>query len=84
LTGPVTGNAADDSGRPPLVDGYLTLTSEEAVKAAELLGWPRVLPVHTDGWAHFTQNGGSFRRAFAAAGREAQVVNAAPGETVTE
>jgi len=72
------------AARTPLVDGYLTLTSEEAVQAAELLGWPRVLPAHTDGWAHFTQNGSSFRKAFAAAGREAQLVKAAPGETVTE
>jgi L-ascorbate metabolism protein UlaG (beta-lactamase superfamily) len=71
------------AARTPLVDGYLTLTSEEAVKAAELLSWPRVLPVHTDGWAHFTQNGSSFREAFASAGRAALLVDAAPGETVT-
>jgi L-ascorbate metabolism protein UlaG (beta-lactamase superfamily) len=71
------------AARTPLVDGYLTLTSEEAVKAAELLGWPQVLPVHTDGWAHFTQNGSSLRQAFASAGRGAVLVAAAPGETVT-
>jgi L-ascorbate metabolism protein UlaG (beta-lactamase superfamily) len=71
------------AARTPLVDGYLTLTSEEAVKAAESLGWPRVLPVHTDGWAHFTQNGNSFRVAFIAADLEDLLVTAAPGETVT-
>lgn len=71
------------AARTPLVDGYLTLTSEEAVKAAELLGWPRVLPVHTDGWAHFTQNGDSFRAAFSAADLEDLLVPATPGQTVT-
>jgi L-ascorbate metabolism protein UlaG (beta-lactamase superfamily) len=71
------------AARTPLVDGYLTLTSEEAVKAAELLGWPRVLPVHTDGWAHFTQNLSSFQKAFIAADLEDTLVTAIPGETVT-
>ena len=54
--------------RTPLIDGYLTLTSGEAARAAELLGRPRVLPVHTDGWAHFTENAESFRAAYEAAG----------------
>lgn len=71
------------AARTPLVDGYLTLTSDEAVKAAELLGWPRVLPVHTDGWAHFTQDGDSFRAAFIASELEDMLVPATPGETVT-
>lgn len=71
------------AARTPLVDGYLTLTSEDAVKAAGLLGWPRVLPAHTDGWAHFTQNGASLRAAFASAGRAGLLMAAVPGETVT-
>lgn len=71
------------AARTPLVAGYLTLTSEEAVKAAQLAGWPRVLPVHTDGWAHFTQNGVSLRAAFASAGREDLLLDATPGSTVT-
>jgi L-ascorbate metabolism protein UlaG (beta-lactamase superfamily) len=54
--------------RTPLIDDYLTLTSPQAAEAAELLGRPRVLPVHTDGWAHFTQDGESFRAAYRAAG----------------
>ena len=56
------------SGSWPLIDDYLTLTSPQAAEAAELVGRPRVLPVHTDGWAHFTQDGESFRAAYRAAG----------------
>ena len=52
-------------------------------EGAELLSWPRVLPVHTDGWAHFTQNGDSFRAAFSAADLEDLLVPATPGQTVT-
>jgi len=67
------------AARTPLVDGYLTLTSDEAVEAARVLGAPLVLPVHTDGWAHFTQDGASFRAAFAAAGLGAVLLPATPG-----
>jgi len=56
------------AARTPLVDGYLTLTSAGAAEASVVLGRPRVLPVHTDGWAHFTQDGESFRDAYRDAG----------------
>jgi L-ascorbate metabolism protein UlaG (beta-lactamase superfamily) len=70
------------AARTPLVDGFLTLTNEEAVQAVEILGRPRVLPVHTDGWAHFTQNGASLRAEFDAAGLGELLIVAAPGQTV--
>jgi len=70
------------AARTPLVDGYLTLTSDEAVEAARILGTPRILPVHTDGWAHFTQDGASFREAFAAAGLGDLLLLATPGTPV--
>ncbi|HEX5086274.1 MAG TPA: MBL fold metallo-hydrolase [Nocardioides sp.] len=70
------------AARTPLVDGYLTLTSEEAARAAELLGRPRVLGMHTDGWAHFTQDGGTFRDAFAAAGLADLLLPVDPGARV--
>jgi L-ascorbate metabolism protein UlaG (beta-lactamase superfamily) len=69
--------------RTPLVDGYLTLTSEEAVQAADILGRPRVLPVHTDGWEHFTQNGATLRAAFARAGLADLLLPLDPGRQVT-
>lgn len=71
------------AARTPLVDGFLTLTSEEAVQAAEILGRPRVLPVHTDGWTHFTQNGASLRAAFDAAERSELLIAATPGQTAS-
>jgi L-ascorbate metabolism protein UlaG (beta-lactamase superfamily) len=70
------------AARTPLVDGYLTLTSPEAAEAVQILGRPRVLPVHTDGWAHFTQNGASLRAAFAAAGAGDLLLDVTPGKTV--
>ena len=71
------------AARTPLVDGYLTLTSPEAAEAADILGRPRVLPVHTDGWAHFTQDGASLRAAFAEAGLEDLLLAVTPGKAVT-
>jgi L-ascorbate metabolism protein UlaG (beta-lactamase superfamily) len=71
------------AARTPLVDGFLTLTSDEAVEAAAILGTPAVLPVHTDGWAHFTQDGASLRAAFTAAGLDSILLLASPGQPVT-
>jgi L-ascorbate metabolism protein UlaG (beta-lactamase superfamily) len=70
------------AARTPLVDGYLTLTSEQAVQAAQILGRPRVLPVHTDGWAHFTEDGRTLRAAFAEAGLADLLLPNRPGEAV--
>lgn len=70
------------AARTPLVDGYLTLTSAEAAEAADLLRRPRVLPAHTDGWAHFTQDSVSLRKAFEEAGLADLLLDAAPGKAV--
>ena len=67
------------AARTPLVDGNLTLTSAEAAEAAELLGRPRVLPAHTEGWAHFTENTDDFTAAFAAAGLGDLLLDSTPG-----
>lgn len=56
--------------RTPLLDGYLTLTSAEAARAAEALGRPKVLAVRTEGWAQFTEGRETVTAAFAAAGTE--------------
>ncbi|WP_295119591.1 MBL fold metallo-hydrolase [uncultured Leifsonia sp.] len=66
------------AARTPLVDGFLTLTNEQAVDAARILGYPLVLPVHTDGWAHFTQDGESLRAAFEEAGLARLLLRADP------
>jgi len=42
---------------PELLGGQpLTLTSEETVQAAGILGARAVVPVHCDGWSHYTQD----------------------------
>jgi L-ascorbate metabolism protein UlaG (beta-lactamase superfamily) len=67
------------AARTPLVDGFLTLTSEQAVAAARILGRPRVLAAHTDGWAHFTEGADAFTAAFARAGLDDLLVDSTPG-----
>ncbi|HEY9337522.1 MAG TPA: MBL fold metallo-hydrolase [Kribbella sp.] len=57
------------AARTTLLDGAnLTLTSADAVEAARLLAAAVVVPVHTEGWAHFTEGPDQFAAAFAEAG----------------
>ncbi|UOY03361.1 MBL fold metallo-hydrolase [Blastococcus sp. PRF04-17] len=54
---------------PSKFDGRpLSLTSERAVAAAEILDAQHVIVAHQDGWRHFAQNAGDTRHAFAGAG----------------
>lgn len=48
-----------------LGDAYLTLPSEGAVEAARILGARHVVPIHFEGWAHFSQGRDTLRDAFA-------------------
>ncbi|GAB2471956.1 MBL fold metallo-hydrolase [Xylanimonas ulmi] len=66
----------------PLVDGSLTLTSTQAAQAIIRLGRPRTLAMHTDGWAHFTENGATLRAAFATAGLGDLLLPTQPGDSV--
>jgi L-ascorbate metabolism protein UlaG (beta-lactamase superfamily) len=51
---------------PHRFDGaYLTLSSDRAAEAAKLLDARAVLPVHFEGWTHFTQGADELRAAFA-------------------
>jgi L-ascorbate metabolism protein UlaG (beta-lactamase superfamily) len=49
-------------------NGLLVLDSARAAEAAHLLGARRVIPLHYEGWAHFTEGRGPLTDAFAAAG----------------
>jgi L-ascorbate metabolism protein UlaG (beta-lactamase superfamily) len=50
---------------PHRFDGaYLTLSSERAAEAAKILGARTVVPVHFEGWTHFTQGADALRAAF--------------------
>ena len=54
---------------PHRFDGaYLTLSSDHAADAAKILGAHRVVPVHFEGWQHFTQGADALRSAFAGNG----------------
>jgi L-ascorbate metabolism protein UlaG (beta-lactamase superfamily) len=69
---------------PHRFDGaYLTLSSDWAAAAAKLLGVRAVLPVHFEGWTHFTQGARELRAAFAGNGISDRLVLAERGGTVT-
>jgi L-ascorbate metabolism protein UlaG (beta-lactamase superfamily) len=54
---------------PQRFDGaYLTLSSDHAAEAAKILGVRAVVPVHFEGWSHFTQGAAELRAAFAGNG----------------
>jgi L-ascorbate metabolism protein UlaG (beta-lactamase superfamily) len=54
---------------PVLYDGgLLVLDSAQAAEAAEILGARRVVPVHYNSWAHFTEGRDELVAAFTAAG----------------
>ncbi|MEU8947877.1 MBL fold metallo-hydrolase [Streptomyces sp. NPDC048489] len=54
---------------PMLFDGNLiVLDSAQAAEAARILAARRVVPVHHDSWAHFTEGRDELEAAFAAAG----------------
>lgn len=55
--------------RVPVFDGaLLVLDSAQAAEAAAILGARRVVPVHCDSWAHFTEGRDDVVAAFKAAG----------------
>lgn len=57
------------AARTALLDGaYLTLTSAQAAQAAVVLGARHVVPLHFEGWAHFSQGADTLETAFTAAG----------------
>ncbi|WP_037673300.1 MBL fold metallo-hydrolase [Streptomyces griseus] len=53
---------------PLFDDGLVVIDSAQAAEAAELLGARRVVPVHCDSWAHFTESREDVVAAFTAAG----------------
>jgi L-ascorbate metabolism protein UlaG (beta-lactamase superfamily) len=69
---------------PARFDGaYLTLSNAGAVEAARVLDARAIVPVHFDGWAHFSESGEDLRAAFDAAALGDRLKLLAPGETVS-
>lgn len=62
-----------EGGRP------LTLTSERAADATVLLGQPWVVPVHYQGWGHFSEGLERLVKAFEDAGVRSRLMIADPG-----
>jgi L-ascorbate metabolism protein UlaG (beta-lactamase superfamily) len=62
---------------------YLTLSSDRAAEATKLLGVRSTIPVHFEGWTHFTQGAGELRAAFAGNSITDRLVLADRGETVS-
>jgi len=63
-------------------DAFLTLTAQTAVQAARELGRAPIVPIHQDGWAHFTSSAEDVRREFEAAGLSDRLRPVAPGEEI--
>jgi L-ascorbate metabolism protein UlaG (beta-lactamase superfamily) len=56
------------AARVPSIDAALTLTSEDAAKAAQILGSPTVIGLHTEDWEHFSETRAQLEVAFAGTG----------------
>jgi L-ascorbate metabolism protein UlaG (beta-lactamase superfamily) len=63
-------------------DADLTLTSEAAAEASRILGARAVVPLHFEGWAHFTQGRDTLPAAFERAGLANRLHLPRPGEPV--
>lgn len=70
------------AARTPLMDAHLTLTSEDAAEAARILAASAVIPLHTEGWGHFTEGPARVAEAFARNGLEDRLALLSPGESV--
>jgi L-ascorbate metabolism protein UlaG (beta-lactamase superfamily) len=66
-----------------LLEGaFLTLTSELAAEAVRILGSPQTVPLHFEGWSHYTQGGDTLRDAFRQAGLGDRLHLLGPGERI--
>ncbi|MER6830765.1 MBL fold metallo-hydrolase [Streptosporangium sp. NPDC000563] len=68
--------------RTPMIDDRLTLNATEMVTAARLLEARQVVPLHVEGWTHFTENRADVLAAFSEAGLGHLLVSPDPGRPV--
>jgi hypothetical protein len=64
-------------------DVNLTLDATLATEAARALGDALIVPVHQEGWAHFSSSPADLEAAFADAGLADRLRPVRPGETVS-
>jgi L-ascorbate metabolism protein UlaG (beta-lactamase superfamily) len=60
----------------------LTLTSQLVAEAVEILGGPPTVPLHFEGWAHFTESADSLRASFERRGLSQCLHLPTPGELI--
>jgi L-ascorbate metabolism protein UlaG (beta-lactamase superfamily) len=63
-------------------DSPLTFAAEGAVQAASAMPRAKVLPLHFEGWQHFSESAGDLERAFATAGIADRLVLPQPGRPI--
>ncbi len=61
---------------------YLTLSSDRAAQATEILAAEAVVPLHFTGWSHFTQGARELRASFAGYGLSSRLRVPEPGVVV--
>lgn len=72
------------AARTSLFDGApLTLTSADAAEATRLLAARWVVPLHVQGWAHFSEGPDDIQVAFETAGVADRLRSLTPGESAT-
>jgi L-ascorbate metabolism protein UlaG (beta-lactamase superfamily) len=60
-------------------DNDLTMSADDAVRAAQAMARATIVPLHYEGWEHFTQSRADVERAFAKAGLAQRLAWPAPG-----
>ncbi|MFC4242103.1 MBL fold metallo-hydrolase [Gryllotalpicola reticulitermitis] len=68
--------------RTARLDANLTLSGRRAAQAAELLEADWIVPVHTEGWGHFSEGVAEVVEAFEAVGLDELLRVIDPGETI--
>ncbi|MGH7160258.1 MAG: MBL fold metallo-hydrolase, partial [Acetobacteraceae bacterium] len=58
---------------------HLTMDVNDVIETARAFPSARIIPLHCDGWQHFTQNAEDLRNSFAALGFGAQLLLLVPG-----
>jgi L-ascorbate metabolism protein UlaG (beta-lactamase superfamily) len=58
----------------------LTMNANDAIEAASAFADAVIVPLHTDGWAHFTESGDDLVRAFEALGHGRRLFRLEPGK----
>ena len=69
----------DDPGDYTLPHAILKKTAKPALAADRIGTAAVILPIHTDGWAHFTESGDDLEKAFKALGHGGRMRRLQPG-----